>query len=350
MDNFEVLNQYSIPSDVLKNMLSLYKLIGMNNQYEERLNEKKDFLESDVIEKDTFYACRLLNLNLSDQRLRLLITKDSKPQTKQEEVVTGLKKVFIRLHKNAKEGYTFNGSDILDNLNIVFGKKSTSFSKENYAMKGIRPISIRLKYEQILEKYHLFKKEERFENIFLSIITYMEICNLNPYTDNNELASILALYYMLLTSDAKCYFYVSFIEKYYLNKEKIKDSVLKGSINYWERYLLTTDTVRLIYNITISSYKEIDEMIKQYYFSSRAYKSDVIEETVVKKMPVYFTKDDIRRYHPDASDSTINRILFKLRDDGIIMPLGKGRSARWMKLLNENDPKMIFGENYEDRD
>ena len=65
-------------------------------------------------------------------------------------------------------------------------------------------------------------------------------------------------------------------------------------------------------------------------------------------MPVYFTKDDVRRYHPDASDSTINRILFKLRDDGIIMPLGKGRSARWMKLINENDPKMIFGENYED--
>ena len=45
MDNFEVLNQYSIPSDVLKNMLSLYKLIGMNNQYEEKLAEKKTFLE-----------------------------------------------------------------------------------------------------------------------------------------------------------------------------------------------------------------------------------------------------------------------------------------------------------------
>ena len=94
-------------------------------------------------------------------------------------------------------------------------------------MKGVKPISIRLKYEQILEKYHSFKKEERFENIFLSVITFMEICNLNPYTDNNELASIIALYYMLLTSDAKCYFYVSFIEKYYLNKEKIKSYVIR---------------------------------------------------------------------------------------------------------------------------
>ena len=29
-------------------------------------------------------------------------------------------------------------------------------------------------------------------------LVFGQICNLNPYTDNNELASILALYYMLL--------------------------------------------------------------------------------------------------------------------------------------------------------
>ena len=29
------------------------------------------------------------------------------------------------------------------------------------------------------------------------------------------------------------------------------------------------------------------------------------------------------------------------------MPLGKGRSARWMKLIKEDDPKMMFGGNYE---
>ena len=51
-----------------------------------------------------------------------------------------------------------------------------------------------------------------------------------------------------------------------------------------------------------------------------------------------------------CSDSTINRILFKLRDEQIIMPLGKGRSARWMKIISENDPRLIFGLNYENKD
>lgn len=346
MDNFEALSHYSIPSDVLKKMLSIYKLLGKNIEYSKLLDEKKTFLESDVIEKDTFFACRLLNIKVSDQRLRLLITKDSKPANKTEEQIVGLKKVFIRLHQNAKDLLPFNGSDILDDLNLVYGKKSVSFSKENFIIKNERPKSIRLKYENILDEYHLFKKEDRFEKIFLSVITFMEIENLKPYTKHNELASIIALYYMLLTSEVDAFLYVSFIEKYFHLQSKIKEEVLKGSINYFERYLIVSDVVRIIYQMILDSYLEIDEMVKKYYFSQRAYKSDVIEQTVLKQMPVYFTKDDVRRYHPDASDSTINRILFKLRDDGLIMPLGKGRSARWMKLIKEDDPILVFGKNY----
>lgn len=347
MDNFEVLNHYSIPSDVLKKMLNIYKLLGRNNEYHKQLSEQKDFLFNDVIEKDTYFATKFLQINLSDQRLRLLITKNSKPLNKTEEEVVGLKKVFIALHRNANDYFSFNGSDILDDLNLVYGKKSTSFSSQTYMVKGERPKSIRLKYENILDEYHLFKKEEKFEKIFLSVITFMEIYNLSPYTNHNELACLIAIYYMMLTSDVDVFKYVSFVQIYYENFQKIKSSVLKGSINYYEKYLLVTDTVRIFYDLIEKAYVEVDNLIKKYYYNSRAFKSDVLEETIIKNMPTYFTKDDIRREHPDASDSTINRILFKLRDEQIIMPLGKGRSARWMKLINENDPIVVFGKKYE---
>ena len=107
---------------------------------------------------------------------------------------------------------------------------------------------------------------------------------------------------------------------------------------------------RQVFKLIGEAYNQLDGLIKNLYFAKRAYKSDVIEETIYKKMPKYFTKDDIRRFHPDASDSTINRILFKLRDEQIIMPLGKGRSARWMKLIHDDDPRIIFGVNYDKQD
>lgn len=347
MDNFEVLNHYSIPSDVLMDMLEVYKLLGKNSEFETLIGERSEYLFNETIEKDTFYACKLLNINLSDNRLRLLITKNSKPKNKQEEEVANIKKVFLTLHEDAEKGLTFNGSDILDHLNFIFGKRSTSFVKESIKLSGSRPITIRLYHESILEKYHEFRKMKKFEPIFLSVVCYMELKNLSPYTNNAYFGRILALYYMMLLSEVKVFKYESFLEKYYNLKDEFELSVENGSINYFDNYLQTTNSVRIIFRLIKEAYGTFNKKIKEFFYVDRAYKSDVIEETVLKKMPEFFTKDDIRRLHPDASDSTINRILFKLRDLNIIMPLGKGRSARWMKLVKDDDPKVLFGVNYE---
>ena len=48
-------------------------------------------------------------------------------------------------------------------------------------------------------------------------------------------------------------------------------------------------------------------------------------------MQSIFTKEDIRKEYPYVSESTINRALSTLRDQGYIKPLGKGRSAKWTK-------------------
>ena len=348
MDNFEVLNHYSIPSDILMDMLSTYKLLGKSDAYKNQLLEQESYIQNEVLEKDTFYAIKLLKIdNISDNRLRLLIAKNSLPKNKQEEVVIGLKKVFVRLHYNAKRHLSFNGSDLLDYLNTIFGKKSTTFSKDVLTKndRKVKPISIRLSFERVLENYHLYRLENKFEPIFLSVITFMEMINLQPYSNNNEIASVLSLYYMMLLSEVYAFEYISFMELYFTFRKDIEEAVAKGSLNYFTNYLQTSDTVRLVFKLIGEAYNQLDGLIKNLYFAKRAYKSDVIEETIYKKMPKYF-----RRFHPDASDSTINRILFKLRDEQIIMPLGKGRSARWMKLIHDDDPRIIFGVNYDKQD
>ena len=53
MDNFEILKHYTIPSDVLMDMLSTYRLLGMNLEYEEKIKDQAKYLRNEVIEKDT---------------------------------------------------------------------------------------------------------------------------------------------------------------------------------------------------------------------------------------------------------------------------------------------------------
>ncbi len=348
MNNFEVLNHYTIPSDVLMDMLSVYRLLGMNNEYQKKLVDQEIFLEQDVIEKDTYYLSNFIGISVSDARLRQLISKNAIPKNKEEEHIVGIKKVIKLIRKNARDHLTFNGSDILDYLNLIFGKQTIKFTPMMQEKKNNfeRPLSIRLVFERMLEDYHAYVKGNLFEHIFLSVIAYMEIINLKPYNSRNELAAALAIYYMILSCDVISFSYVSFFALFTSMKDRISTSVAKGSINYQDNYLKTTDTVRLFFKLIDTSYQELVDLIKNYSYRERAFKSDVLEVTIIQKMPTYFTKDDVRRFHPDASDSTINRTLFKLRDENIIMPLGKGRSARWMKLIKDDDPRVIFGVGY----
>lgn len=342
MDNFEVLNHYSIPSDILMDMLETYRLIGETTNCEEILGDRGPFIKKSALTKDVYYLAKFLPVaNISQFRMQQLIEKDATPKNKEEQMVARTKQILLRLDQNADANYPFNGSDILDAINTIVGKRVVTFSKEVLPSKRkVDQISIRLLYERMLEKYHLFLTQKRFEAIFLSVICYMEIVNLKPYTDFNNLGAILALYYMLRLVKLNVFKYVSFMALFDKVKEEVEDTVLKGSINFADNYLQVADTARLIFKLIHNAYHELNSIIKDCYYKSRAFKSDVIEETI-KNLPIYFTKDDIRRAHPEASDSTINRTLFKLRDLNQITPLGKGRNAIWHKNPEYSDNQFV---------
>ena len=98
--------------------------------------------------------------------------------------------------------------------------------------------------------------------------------------------------------------------------------------------------------IIASGYDELIELVKEQKYEERAFKSDSIEQ-IIQKLPSIFSKDEIRNQIPNASLSTINRVLVKLREEGRIKPLGTGRSAKWIKIEEKNDLKSIFGAKYD---
>ena len=85
--------------------------------------------------------------------------------------------------------------------------------------------------------------------------------------------------------------------------------------------------------LILEAYGRADKIIKEYKIDQNLSKGDNIEHTI-NKLQNIFTKDQIRLIHPYVSESTINRALQKLRDENKIKPLGKGRSAKWIKTSN----------------
>ena len=81
-------------------------------------------------------------------------------------------------------------------------------------------------------------------------------------------------------------------------------------------------------------YYDLSERARDFEYESKLEisKSDYIENTIMKLDEV-FAKEEIRKRHPLISDSTINRTLKRLQEEDKIRPLGKGRSAKWIKLV-----------------
>lgn len=343
MSNFDNLKQYILPSDILLDMLNIYKLIGKNSIYEESLKKNIKLIENATLERDVYFLSLLMNLDVTDNRLRLIITKNSTPRNADERIASGIKTVLSQISSSAKT-YDFNSSDLLSYINTIYGAKYAKFSTsmiKGDRKKRIPDQSLRLKINNVLDDYHVFFEKELYEKIFLSLMTYVELININPFTKGNEIASYLALYYMILRCDVDCFRYVSFFEALYTKIADFNREKVAASMNYREGFVQIFGLARFIYSLIGESYKKLEEIIKEYSYEESVNKSDNVENTIYM-LPNIFTKDDIRSAHPFVSEATINRILVKLRDEEYITPLGKGRSAKWIKTqkneINYNQP------------
>lgn len=103
-----------------------------------------------------------------------------------------------------------------------------------------------------------------------------------------------------------------------------KDYVYDKMINnlyIWLEYFL---------GVIIKAYKELEDRVGCIE-NTKGSKSERIERAIDGKLG-YFTKSEIRTICPDVGEATINRVFEKLRVEGKIEVVGKGRNSKWKKL------------------
>lgn len=337
MNNFDIVKLYPLKKETINIMLKTYRNIGLDNWYNEELKQAEKDLFTNALEKDVYFLCSFLNLNVSDNRKRLLITKSSAPKSAAEEVVSKIKKILISFHKSDWQ-YDFTGSEFLNFLNTIFGRGTHHFSdhlfKDNSSLKRTR-ISARLKFENVLNSYHQMINTDEFEPIFLSTIVYLELLMIKPYNNHLDFIGVLAIYLMILRTNIRVFEYVSFFEILFDNYDELKKSVAAATIDYENSYFNISFVVNIFYKIINEAYLKLANIQKEVKYAKHAFKSDHIEESI-NTLPMIFSKEDIKRLNKGVSETTINRVLVKLRDEGKIIPLGKGRGAKWSKVSSDN--------------
>ncbi|MDD3999693.1 MAG: hypothetical protein PHX62_02200 [Bacilli bacterium] len=334
------IERFIIPSDVIVSLTNIYRWIGKNSFFTDAVKGDLERIIEATVERDAFFLSQIIKLNLTDSRSRLIITKNSTPRSKDEATLYQIKDMIRKFQLNYRS-YRHQSNDLLDVANFLFSHyHEIRFSYEESDKKSVLKSQARTSKRVILndvnDRTQEIIQKKSFEKITLYLNYYIDFYNIAPFTERNEETALFLLYLFVLKSDLEAFRYISFFELLYKNYSEFQTEVKKASFNWKEGFAQPMGFIRFMLSLFLKGYQKAYELIKDYQFDTNLNKGYNIENTITK-FPEIFTKDEIRIQHPFVSDSTINRTLIKMRDRGLIKPLGKGRSAKWIRIAREQN-------------
>ncbi len=339
MKSLNNIERTQIPYDIISNYIKLYKSIGNNHYNHKTLESDNTVMVRQTVVKDVQFFAQIFDVSINEGRLKSLIYKGVLPKNKDEKLIINLNNAFTKVH-NETSTFELLPTEIYDMLHFIYNdvisSKRLQFNKVQKSQKKVTLLSSnytskRDTLEELIYRFNQIKKENIFEISFLVASFYVDFLKLDIFTEKNKEIGLILLYILLVTNEFEVYEYISFFEAIAINKAEFDKVLLSSMYNWEEGFNNVIPLHRFILKISLVAYDHINSFIRDYEFDKNLNKSDNIENTI-NKLEDIFSKDDIRLVHPYISDSTINRTLKRLRDEDKIRPLGKGRSAKWIKL------------------
>ncbi len=330
-----------IPRTILLDYIKLYKCIGNCSKYVNELDRNSNLYHKLTIEEDITYCFNMFfkDHKLSDTRIKQFLNKRSGfvPKTYEENIFVNLMNIFELIHSDNK--FVLSTREIQDLGLMIY--KNTKDKNNTIRKHNANEQSVSLSLDELVNEYNRIKNTDTIEYLYLNISFIVDFIHLKPLKNGNEIVASILLYILLLSSDISALKYSSFFKVLSSRKEEYNDSILKALYLYDAGYSDTSFFLKLIIKLSIELFEDVKNLSKVVEFDSKLKKSETVE-TVIYKLDEKFTKEEIRKKLPNVSDSTIDRCLKELQDEGKIISYGRGRSAYWIRLDHSHDEGIDF--------
>ncbi len=328
---------------MLLDMMKLYRYSGKDDYY--NLVFKKDlsaYRNVNIVE-EVYYFAKIMDLGLTDERLKLLSKKDIIPKNNSEKIVINLKNVFKNIIYNVQK-FDLVPNEACDLANSLYNdvykvKFVVEKVKDDGPFKGTtRKIDQFLTLEGLFNKFESLRKSKDYEISLLISNFFIDFINSKVFeeTDNykvNDYIGYLLLYILLFKYEFECFNYKSFFKQIYENMKSFHNAISQCSFNWSSGWSNCTLVHKFVVEQLLVCYDLTEgELVKTTHMrDSKFSKTEDVEITISHFPGDTFSKGDIQKAHPNISLKTIERTLERLQAEGKIEALGTGRSAKWMK-------------------
>ena len=288
---------------------------------------------------------RIEGVTIPADRLRPVVLGKAKPRDRSEEELAGYRQaldwifsrkrqvsivpaVFQRLHALAQGGLSGDAGEWKKRDNEIIEILPSGERKVRFVPTSAKDTPKTM--EVLCRSYREACDDERVPPLLVVTTFVFDLLCIHPFRDGNGRVSRLATTLLLQAHGFQVTRYIS-LERLIEEGKEDYYAILafcsqgwhegKNEIVPWWNYFLS---------VLRRAYKEFERQVEST--EARPAKSDLVQQTVLAQVE-QFTLGDLAAQLPAASPQLIKKVLAKLKKQGKIRLVGRGRGARW-----ENTP------------
>lgn len=320
-------------------LTTIHEFKGRQTLFIEANSDKLlDLLEIAKIQS-TEYSNKIEGIYTSDDRLKQIVLDKTMPKTRSEKEIAGYRDVLNTIHAN------YEYIPIIPSMLLQLHRDLYKFSGEGYGGKfkssdniiaevgrngeksiRFKPVPAWQTAESINDLCSAFNEIIESENVDPLLLIPMFILDflcIHPFDDGNGRMSRLLMLLLLYRSGYIVGKYIS-LEKIIENSKESYYEVLKESSYGWHENENNYEPfVRYTLGIIVSAYREFESrviLVSKVNVSKSERISEIIKGHIGK-----ITKSEIMKLCPDISQTTVQRTLNNLLENGQITKIGGGR-------------------------
>ena len=287
---------------------------------------------------------RIENISASDKRLRELMTNKTDPKNRDEREIAGYRYVLDEIHESHdnipvtpnvilqlhRDLYRFSGDSHAgkwkDSDNVIAERTAEGELVARFIPTSAAgtPAAV----ERICRKYSRQIDDGTYDPLLASLVFVFDFVSIHPFNDGNGRMSRLLTLLLMYRNGYDVGKYVS-IEKEIENSKETYYEALSASSTGWQNgendYV---PFVTYMLGIVTACYRELESR-----FSVVALPAGN-EESIrafFDRLVGTATKREIMDANPNMSQRTLERILAKLQDEGVVEKVGAARSTAYRR-------------------
>jgi len=344
----DYLDTLVIPNRLFAVIRQLGECKGHQDLYRKQAPEMLENLRQVAVIQSTESSNRLEGITADPKRIRALVGEKTTPANRSEAEIAGYRDVLNTIHQNHQQiPLTVNVVlQLHRDLMKYAGKEGGRWkSAPNQILEILPDGTRRIRFEPVAphqtaeymrilhEDYRGQTTAQRWEPLLLTAFYVLDFLCIHPFLDGNGRMARLLTVLILYHQGYEVGRYISLERIVEQTKESYYDTLYQSSHHWhdsrhdpwpWTEYFL---------GVLLAAYSDFEDRF-QHISSGLGSKTDMILGAIDSFFKE-FRISDLEIACPTVSRDMIRHVLFRLRDEGKIMPISKGRGAKWQKLVEK---------------